>query len=158
MAKPPKTANGVPNLAGPDNNVTQQSAVRMAEDPDDPVTARLQLQMRELHFAFMRTAKHLAEATNENRYERMGRLLNQLGRTSVVLADCYGRLKNAGRQTVVMKHVTINHVAQALVGNITTQTSKTQAALAQKEPAPMPVIEGNAAALLARKPDGADDE
>jgi hypothetical protein len=77
-------------------------------EPRDHFESMLIAQAAVMHVATMRFARHLNQADNLEMNESTERTLNRLARTFTSQMEALKRYRNAGEQTVTVKHITAN--------------------------------------------------
>lgn len=87
-------------------------------DPQDPLEAMLATQMASVHIAAMRHSSRLASSETFGSLEMNERILNKLNRTFVAQMEALRKHRHGGKQSVVVKHVTVNDGGQAIMGAV----------------------------------------
>ena len=128
--------------------------------PRDALEAGLISQIALAQMQCMEVGRLAANVADPDWVERHERRLLQLMRIYVRQMEALKNYRSDGvRQTMVVEHVTVNHGAQAVIGNVTKhEASKQLGQLTQEKGAPMPPIEGDPVAVPSRKTDGDDNE
>ena len=117
--------------------------------PNDQVEAMLAAQMAVIHMATMTSAKRLAQVKTLAEHDSAERALNKLARTYTTQMEALKRYRTGGEQKVTVQHVSVGEGGQAIVGNVTQATPKTEQAQSEnstpaltdaRQPA-MPIIE-----------------
>jgi hypothetical protein len=86
--------------------------------PNDEIETLLAIQMAITHWAFIRMATKHARTTNplsEQMYEKQ---VNRFARTFAAQMQSLKVYRAKGKQSIVVKHVTVSHGGQAIIGNV----------------------------------------
>jgi hypothetical protein len=129
--------------------------------PRDQCEAMLAAQMAVVHRATMTFARRLGNVDTIDQQDSAINGFAKLARTYLMQMDALKRARTGGEQTVTVQHVNVNEGAQAIVGNVTTQSGTRTAAVAQTKAsaparahsatAPKPNLDRRPAAPVARR-------
>ena len=119
--------------------------------------------MAVVHKQMMVFARRLGNVDTIDQQDSALNGFTKLARTYLMQMDALKRSRTGGEQTVTVQHVNVNEGAQAIVGNVTTQSgTRTAAAVAQTKAsapartqsatAPKPI--GQATGCACRRPRG----
>ncbi len=128
--------------------------------PRDQCEAMLAAQMAVVHKQMMVFARRLGNVDTIDQQDSALNGFTKLARTYLMQMDALKRSRTGGEQTVTVQHVNVNEGAQAIVGNVTTQSgTRTAAAVAQTKAsapartqsatAPKPILDRRPAAPVA---------
>ncbi|CAJ0888171.1 hypothetical protein AMST5_03855 [freshwater sediment metagenome] len=99
-------------------------------EPRDQCEAMLAAQMAVIHRAMMTFVARLGNVERIDQQDSALNGLTKLARSFAMLVETFKRYRTGGEQKVTVQHVNVNEGAQAIVGNVTTQ-SGTRTAAAQ---------------------------
>jgi hypothetical protein len=120
--------------------------------PRDQCEAMLAAQMAVVHKLMMTFARRLGNVETIDQQDSALNGFTKLARTFVMQMDALKRSRTGGEQTVTVQHVNVNEGAQAIVGNVTTQSGTRTAAGAQtKASAPARTQSATAPKLMGRR-------
>jgi len=87
-------------------------------NPKDEIEVMLASQMAITHCTYMRMAAKHAAATDLVREESFERQVNRFARTFTAQMQALKVYRAKGKQSIVVKHVTVSHGSQAIIGNV----------------------------------------
>lgn len=109
------------------------------------------------HLEAMKAAGWLASARSVEQRESAGKGFNRSSRSVLALIEGFKRLQSSGEPSVTVQNVSVNDGGQAIVGNVTQNSSPAAAtalprAITDARIDPMPIIENPAPEVVPFKP------
>ncbi len=111
-------------------------------EPRDQLETMLAAQMAAVHVASMSFARQLVHVDNLPQQDSAERAFNKLTRTFTMQMEALKRYRTGAEQKVTLQHVSVADGGQAIVGNVTHATRKSdqETAAQQKAATPPPTL------------------